>query len=51
MSNQEQLLLYYNYRIGFGGKWDKRYDRDKDNRGEYEFLTTYKMIHNIPLYN
>lgn len=51
MSNQEQLLLYYNYRIGFGGKWDKRSDRKKNERSEYEFLTKYKMIHNIPLYN
>lgn len=51
MSNQEQLLLYYNYRIGFGDKWDKRYDRDKNKWGKYEFLTKYKLIHNIPLYN
>lgn len=51
MSNHEQLLLYYNYRIGFGDKWDKRYDRDEKKWEEYEFLTKYKMIHNIPLYN
>ena len=51
MSNQEQLLLYYNYRIGFGEKWDKRYDRNESKRGKYEFLTKYRMIHNIPLYN
>jgi len=51
MSNYEQLLLYYNYRIGFGEKWDKKYDRGEDNSEKYEFLTTYRMIHNIPLYN
>lgn len=51
LSNEEQLLLYYNYLIGFGGKWDKRYDDFKLGSSEFLFLTKYKMIHNIPLYD
>jgi hypothetical protein len=45
LSNEEQLLLYYNYTVGFGRNWD--------NKGEngYKFLSEYRMIHNIPLYN
>lgn len=45
LSNEEQLLLYYNYRIGFGANWDKR------GRNSFAFLSEYKMIHNIPLYD
>jgi hypothetical protein len=46
LSADEQLLLYYNYRIFYGHKWDQRGDLDKvKNR----FLTDYRMIHNLPL--
>ena len=38
MSNDEQLLLYYNYIIGFGKDWE--------NDG---FLTKYRMLHNLPI--
>lgn len=51
LSNEEQLLLYYNFRIGFGDKWDKRMDFEDAKRSNYRFLTTYRMIHNIPLYD
>ena len=44
MSNDEQLMLYYNYRIGFGKNWDKLGSRGNT------FLTDYKMLHNIPLH-
>jgi len=44
MSNDEQLMLYYNYRIGFGKNWDKL-----GNRGN-KFLTKYRMLHNLPLH-
>lgn len=44
MSNDEQLMLYYNYRIGFGENWDKL-----GNRGN-RYLTDYRMLHNIPLH-
>lgn len=45
LTNEEQLLLYYNYIAGFGENWDKN-----GNKG-YKFLSEYRMIHNIPLYN
>ena len=38
MSNDEQLMLYYNYIIGFGADWE--------NEG---YLTTYRMLHNLPI--
>jgi len=41
LSNAEQHLLYYNYRIGFGKEWDKL-----GNRGN-KYLTKYRMIHNL----
>lgn len=38
MSNDEQLMLYYNCVIGFGQDWDSN-----------GFLTRYRMIHNLPV--
>lgn len=38
MSNDEQLLLYYNYIVGFGTEWEKE-----------GFLTKYRMLHNLPI--
>jgi len=38
MSNDEQLMLYYNYIIGFGADWE--------NEG---YLTKYRMLHNLPI--
>jgi hypothetical protein len=38
MSNDEQLMLYYNYIIGFGKDWE--------NEG---YLTKYRMLHNLPI--
>jgi hypothetical protein len=51
MTNEEQLLLYYNYRYGFGGKWDYRYDNPLEGSSEFKFLSKYLMLHNIPLYD
>jgi hypothetical protein len=42
MSNDEQLMLYYNYIIGFGADWDYR-----GNSGN-QFFTKYRMLHNLP---
>jgi hypothetical protein len=42
LGNEEQQLLYYNYRYGHGKNWDKRGDKHK-------FLTKYRMAHNVPL--
>ncbi|WP_430427410.1 putative phage abortive infection protein [Maribacter litoralis] len=42
LTNQEQQLLYYNYLFGSGDDWDKL-------GGRHQFLTYYRMIHNIPL--
>lgn len=38
MSNDEQLMLYYNYIIGFGREW-----------GNEGYLTKYRMLHNLPI--
>ncbi|PIF34317.1 putative phage abortive infection protein [Flavobacterium sp. 9] len=38
ISNDEQLMLYYNYIIGFGKDWE--------NEG---YLTKYRMLHNLPI--
>jgi len=43
LSNDEQLLLYYNYLLGAGAEWDKSGKRGND------FFTKYRMIHNIPI--
>lgn len=43
LSNSEQLILYYNYICGFGKNWDKIGDKN------FQFLTRYRMIHNIPI--
>lgn len=40
MSNDEQLMLYYNYIIGFGKDWEKE-----------GYLTKYRMLHNLPINN
>ncbi|WP_298247336.1 putative phage abortive infection protein [uncultured Christiangramia sp.] len=44
-TNEEVLLLYYNYRIGFGKNWDKLGEHD------YPFFREYELLHNIPLYD
>lgn len=51
MTNEEQLLLYYNYRYGFGGRWDYRYDDPTQGTSEFRFFTKYLMLHNVPLYD
>lgn len=38
MSNDEHLLLYYNYLIGFGKEW-----------GDQNYLTKYRMLKNLPI--
>lgn len=43
LSNSEQLMLYYNYICGFGENWDRLGDKG------YQFLTKYRMIHNLPI--
>jgi hypothetical protein len=39
LSNQEQELLFYNWKSGYGNAWE-----DETNK----FFTDYRMIHNIP---
>jgi hypothetical protein len=39
MSNYEQLMLYYNFIIGFGRDWEKE-----------GYLTKYRMLHNLPIH-
>lgn len=43
LSNSEQLLLYYNYRIGYGRQWEWK------NKVNIGFLSKYRMIHNLPV--
>lgn len=40
MSNDEQLMLYYNYIIGFGRDWEN---------DENKFFSDYRMLHNLPI--
>jgi hypothetical protein len=40
MSNDEQLMLYYNYIIGFGRDWEN---------DENKFFSDYRMLHNLPV--
>lgn len=48
LSNQEQILLYYNWLAGFGSQWEEKdFDKRKNRKGNY-FFTDYRMIHNIP---
>ena len=48
MSNQEQVLLLYNWYGGFGSNWEeKSISKRKNKIGNY-FFTDYRMIHNIP---
>jgi hypothetical protein len=42
LSNAEQVLLYYNYLADFGSNWDYL------GKKGYQFLTKYRMLHNIP---
>ena len=56
MSNDEQLLLYYNFLFGFGENWDsrkssvKRLKKDNLSAGEAnQFFTKYRMLHNLPI--
>lgn len=38
LSNHEQILLFYNWLSGYGGKWENK---------NHAFLTDYKMLHNL----
>ncbi|RZJ49363.1 MAG: hypothetical protein EOO44_18405, partial [Flavobacterium sp.] len=40
LSNDEQLMLYYNYINGMGSEWEN--DKNK-------FFSQYRMLHNLPL--
>lgn len=40
MSNYEQLMLYYNYIIGFGAEWENDHNF---------FFSKYRMLHNLPV--
>jgi len=42
MSNNEQLMLYYNYIIGFGRDWESK-------KSGNEYFTKYRMLHNLPI--
>jgi hypothetical protein len=39
LTNEEQLLLFYNWYSGYGKQWENETNK---------FLTDYRMIHNIP---
>ncbi|CAM1366269.1 putative phage abortive infection protein [Tenacibaculum xiamenense] len=56
MSNDEQILLYYNFLFGFGYNWDSSKstisptDNKNTSKGEKnQFLTKYRMLHNLPI--
>lgn len=40
LSNDEQLMLYFNYLSGYGDPWENRFNK---------FLSDYRMIHNLPI--
>jgi len=40
MSNDEQLMFYYNYLAGYGKKWEN---------SQNKFFSDYRMLHNLPL--
>lgn len=48
MSNQEQVLLLYNWYGGFGSNWEEKSINNRKNKKGNFFLTDYRMIHNIP---
>ena len=48
MSNQEQVLLLYNWYGGFGSNWEEKSINDRKNKKGNYFFTDYRMIHNIP---
>ena len=40
LSDNEQLMLYFNYLSGYGGAWEN---------SENHFFSDYRMIHNMPV--
>ena len=48
MSNQEQVLLLYNWCGGFGSNWEEKSINNRKNKKGNYFFTDYRMIHNIP---
>jgi hypothetical protein len=48
MSNQEQVLLLYNWYGGFGSNWEEKAISKRTNKKGNYFFTDYRMIHNIP---
>lgn len=48
MSNQEQILLFYNWYGGFGSNWEEKTISNRKNKKGNYFFTDYRMIHNIP---
>ncbi|MGO4770894.1 putative phage abortive infection protein [Flavobacterium sp. W22_SRS_FK3] len=48
MSNQEQILLLYNWYGGFGSNWEEKASNNRKNKKGNYFFTDYRMIHNIP---
>ncbi len=57
LSNDEFLLLYYNFLYGsYGKNWDSKESSTENNQSEgltkgekNQFFTKYRMLHNIPL--
>ncbi|WP_406539577.1 putative phage abortive infection protein [Fibrobacter sp.] len=43
LTSVEQVLLFYNWKSGCGGKWEE----SKNDGSENHFFTDYRMIHNI----
>ncbi|MFH6942946.1 putative phage abortive infection protein [Flavobacterium sp. FlaQc-50] len=47
LSNPEQVMLFYNWKSGFGFKWEQSEKDKKDNSKQNRFFTDYRMIHNV----
>ncbi|WP_367210068.1 putative phage abortive infection protein [Sphingobacterium sp. R2] len=47
LSNEEQVLIFYNWLSGYGQKWEEiNLEQRKAKTGNY-FFTDYRMIHNL----
>lgn len=47
LSNDEQVMLFYNWLGGYGGRWEERTKKSFNFRINNSFFVDYRMIHNI----
>lgn len=47
LSNDEQVMLFYNWLGGYGARWEERTRRSFNFRVNNSFFVDYRMIHNI----